>query len=230
MSTFLSTSIAPRIDLHLLRRDFFDGFSLLLQDEDGVPFNLNELTVCASVWKVTASGTYQKLLDINVEKQDPLRSGRIRLWLTSSQTATLWDAYSSGVTGSSTVFFPSAYADQIRDNSLRWDVRIERKEYIADLVTVSGGAFITQTNHGLASSERVTFSGATSSGINFDGTVATIYSGLTSISYIPPYSFTVPSLSGVTNSAIGGSVYRLRQDTVVAGGVVVDTTLSNCFL
>lgn len=230
MSTFLSTSIAPRIDLRLLRRDYFDGFSLLLQDENGLPFDLSEVTVCSSVWQVNTSGAFQKLLDVNVEKQDPLRSGRIRLWLTSAQTAVLWDAYYSGGTAPSTVFFPSVYADQAKDNNLRWDVRIERAEYVADLVTVSGGAFVSQTNHGLASSERITFSGTTSSGINFNGTGGTIYSGLTNISYLPPYAFTVPSLSGVTSSAIGGSVYRLRQDTVVAGSVVVDTTLSNCFL
>lgn len=229
MSTFLSTSIAPRVDLHLLRRDFFDGFGLLLQDENGLPFDLSDVTVCSSVWQVTTSGTLQKLLDVNVEKQDPLRSGRIRVWLTSAQTAALWDAYSSGTTTPSSVFFPSVYADQLKDNNLRWDVRIERNEYVADLTTVSGGTFITQTNHGLASSERVTFSGTTSTGINFNGTAGTIYSGLTNISYTPPYAFRVPSLSGVTSSAIGGSVYRLRQDTVVAGSVVVDTTLSNCF-
>jgi hypothetical protein len=65
--------------------------------------------------------------------------------------------------------------------------------------------------------------------INYNGTTARIYSNLTGITYAPPYSFTIASLSGITDAAIGGSVYRLRQDTVVAGAVVVGTTLSNCF-
>jgi hypothetical protein len=39
VSTFLSTSIAPRIDLTAFAEGFFDGFSLLLQDEDGLPFD-----------------------------------------------------------------------------------------------------------------------------------------------------------------------------------------------
>ena len=65
--------------------------------------------------------------------------------------------------------------------------------------------------------------------INYNGTSARIYTNLTNITYAPPYSFTIASLSGITDAAIGGSVYRLRQDTVVAGAVVVGTTLSNCF-
>jgi hypothetical protein len=73
------------------------------------------------------------------------------------------------------------------------------------------------------------FSGTTASGINYDGTGARIYTALTNISYVAPYSFTIASLSGITDAAIGGSVYRLRQDTVVAGAVVAGTTLSNCF-
>jgi len=73
------------------------------------------------------------------------------------------------------------------------------------------------------------FGDTAASGINYDGTSARIYSGLTNIAYIAPYSFTIASLSGITNAAIGGSVYRLKQDTVVAGAVVVGTTLSNCF-
>jgi hypothetical protein len=225
-SAFLATTIAPRIDLHLLRRDYFDGFSLLLQDEDGMPFNLSEVVVCASVWKNTASGTLEQVLSLNVEEQEPLSAGRIRLWLSSAQTASLWDA--AQATSMENVFFPTAYVSGTRP-FLSWDVRIEREERLADLVSVTAGAFISQTNHTLGSSERVVFSGTTQSSINYDGSSSTIYSGLTNISYAPPYSFTIPALSGTTDAAIGGSVYRLKQDTVVTGAVVVSTTLSNCF-
>jgi hypothetical protein len=226
MSVFIPTSNVPQIDLYVLRRDFFDGFSLLLQDSDGVPFNLNEVQVCASVWRSTTSGTTEQVLSLNVEEQEPLNSGRIRLWLTSAQNATLWDSiqYSVG----SGIFFPSAYSNQVRP-FLFWDVRIEREEYLADLVSVTAGAFVSQTNHTLASSERVIFNDTTQSTINFNGTSARVYSGLTNISYQAPYSFTVPTLSGITDAAIGGSVYRLKQDTVVAGNVFVGQTLSNCF-
>jgi hypothetical protein len=112
---------------------------------------------------------------------------------------------------------------------LTWDIRIEKQEYVADLVSVSGGTFISQTNHGLGATERAVFSGTTSSGINYNGTSARIYSNLTGITYASPYAFTIASLSGVTNAAIGGSVYRLRQDTVAAGSIFVGTTFSNCF-
>jgi hypothetical protein len=226
MSAFVSTNSVTEVNLQLLRRDYFDGFSLLLQDEDGAPFDLNDVQVCASVWKSTTSGTVEQVLAINVEEQEPLRAGRVRLWLSSAQSAALWDAAQYAV--ASGVFFPSAYTSQARP-FLSWDVRIEKEEEVADLVSVTAGAFVSQTNHTLAASERVIFRGTAQSTINYDGTSARIYSGLTNISYQPPYGFTVPALSAITDAAIGGSVYRLKQDTVVAGSVVVGTTLSNCF-
>lgn len=231
MSSFLSTSIAPRVDLYLLRRDYFDGMGLLLQTASGTPYDLTGVQVCASVWKKTGDTSYTLVTNVNVEEQEPLRAGKIRLWLTSSQTAAIWDAYGSSSVNSGS-FFPSVYSQEASiagSSPLFWDVRIEAQEYLTDLISASGGTFIAQNNHTLASAERVTFSGTTVSGINFDNTSATVYSGLTNISYLPPYSFRIPALSGVTNAAIGGAVYRLRQDTVIAGNVVVGTTLSNCF-
>jgi hypothetical protein len=230
-SSFLATSIAPRIDLTLLRRDFFDGFSLLLQDADGQPFDLNEVTVCASVWKRNSASSYSQVTAINVQKQEPLDAGRVRFWLSSAQTATIWDeAESDQSSGQS--FFPTIYSSEASvaaGASLFWDVRIEKQDEVADLVSVASGTFVSQIDHGLGATERVVFSSTTASGINYDGTTARIYTNLTGITYEPPYSFTIASLSGITNAAIGGSVYRLRQDTVVAGAVVVGTTLSNCF-
>lgn len=230
-SAFLSTSIIPRVDLYVLRRDYFDGFSLLLQAGDGTPYDLSRVQVCASVWKKTGGVSYELVTTINVEEKEPLSAGIIRLWLTSSQTAAIWDAYGT-VDSPGGVFFPNAYSENNSTallSPLIWDVRIENQEYSSNLLSVASGAFITQTNHGLASADRVVFSGTTSSGINFNNTSATIYSGLTDISYLAPYSFTIPSLSGVTSSGIGGAVYRLKQDTVVAGNVLVGTTVSNCF-
>lgn len=231
MSTFLSTSIAPRIDLTLLRRDFFDGFSLLLQDEDGLPFDLSQVQVCASVWKRNSATSYSQVTAINVEKQAPLNAGRVRFWLSSAQTATIWDEAEGGENiGAS--FFPSVYSSEASvdaGSSLFWDVRIEKEDELTDLVSVSAGTFVSQTNHGLGATERIIFRDTAQSSINYNGTSARIYSSLSGITYEPPYSFTIASLSGITDAAIGGSVYRLRQDTVVAGAVVVGTTLSNCF-
>lgn len=231
MSTFLATSIAPRIDLTLLRRDFFDGFSLLLQDEDGLPFDLNEVTVCASVWKRNSASSYSQVTAINVEKQEPLDAGRVRFWLSSAQTATIWDE-AEGEQSNGQSFFPTVYSSEVTvaaGSSLFWDARIEKQDEVSDLISAASGVFVSQTNHGLGATERVIFSGTTASGINYNGTSARIYTALTSISYVAPYSFTIASLSGITNAAIGGSVSRLRQDTVVTGAVVVGTTLSNCF-
>jgi hypothetical protein len=230
-SSFLSTSFAPRINLHILRRDYFDGFSLLLQDEAGDPFDLREVQVCASVWKSNGPNGLEFVESINVQEEEPLSAGRVRLWLTSAQTANIWTA-ASNQNNSGGSFFPNVYQDVATvgsASSLIWDVRIEKEEAAAELVSVVGGAFTSQLDHGLASSERVVFRDTARSSINFNGTSARVYSGLTNISYSPPYSFTIPSLSGVTDTAIGGSVYRLRQDTVVAGSVIVGTTLSNCF-
>jgi hypothetical protein len=226
MSVFVATSLVPQIDISLLRRDYFDGVSLLLQDADGVPYDLADVQVCASIFKNTISGTVEQVTSFNIEEEDPLRNGQVRLWLSSSQTATLWDAAQYSIP--SGVFYPTAYASQIRP-FLSWDMRIERKEEIADLVSVSAGTFISQTNHGLGATERVVFEGTTQSSINYNGTSARIYSNLTGITYASPYAFAIASLSGVTNAALGGSVYRLRQDTVAAGSIFVGTTFSNCF-
>ena len=230
MSTFLTTTPLSVINLHLLRRDFFEGIGLLLQDEDGTPINLNEVKVCSSVWKKTSDTNYTKIVDINVEEKEPLRAGQVRLWLTSSQTSEIWDNYDEPFTTGG-AFFPNTYSQEQKNLplSMFWDLRIEREQELSDLISVASGVFISQINHGLASTERVIFSGTTESSINYDGTSSTVYSGLTDISYQAPYTFTVPTLTGVTDAAIGGSVYRLKQDTVVAGGVIVGNTLSNCF-
>ena len=235
MSVFVATSLAPQIDLRLLRRDYFDGVSFLLQDEDGEPFDLGDVQICAAIWKRTGATTADLVTSFNIEEQEPLRNGQVRLWLTSTQTALIWDAAAAaGPSNISQAFFPSAYtiensSDSLSASPLIWDIRIEKQEYVADLVSVSSGTFISQTNHGLGATERAVFSGTTSSGINYDGTSARIYSNLTGITYAPPYAFTIASLSGTTNAAMGGSVYRLRQDTVAAGSIFVGTTFSNCF-
>ena len=235
MSAFLATSLAPQLDIRLLRRDFFDGVSFLLQDSDGVPFNLTEVQVCASIWKRTASGTTEAVTSFNVEEEEPLRNGQVRLWLSSAQTALIWDAATNNSFESlSQAFFPSAYTAENNDgfppaSNLAWDMRIERKEVVADLVSVSAGAFVAQTNHKLGATERVVFGDTTSSTINYNDTSARIYSNLTGITYAPPYAFTIAALSGITNAALGGSVYRLKQDTVAAGSVFIGTTFSNCF-
>jgi hypothetical protein len=235
MSVFVATSLAPQIDIRLLRRDFFDGVSLLLQDADGVPYDLADVQVCSAIWKRTGSNTADLVTSLNVEEEEPLRNGTVRLWLSSAQTALVWDAAAGlGPASISQAFFPSAYtaensSDSLASSVLSWDLRIERKEEIADLVSVSAGTFISQTNHGLGATERVVFEGTAQSSINYDGTSARIYSNLTNITYAPPYSFTIASLSGITDAALGGSVYRLKQDTVVAGSVFVGTTFSNCF-
>jgi len=226
MSQFLATSIAPRIDLTLLRRDFFDGFSLLLQDFDGEPFDLSVVQVCASVWKTDTNGVTSQILDFNIEEQEPLNAGRIRFWLTSSQTNQLWEELQT--IQPQGVFFPSVYTEQVRP-VLFWEVRIEREEKLADLVEVNAGTFVSQANHTLGSSERVVFRDTAESSINYNGTSARIYSGLTNLSYLAPYSFTIAALSGVTNAAIGGSVFRLKQDTVAIGNINVGATIANCF-
>lgn len=226
MSTFLATSIAPRLNLTLLRRDFFDGFSLLLQDEDGLPFDLNEVTVCAAVWKTDTEGVTSQVLNFNIEEQEPLRSGRVRFWLTSFQTNLLWEELQT--IRPAGIFFPSAYTEVVKP-TLFWEARIEKEEELASLVEVSSGVFITQTNHSLASTERVIFRDTSQASINYNGTSARIYTGLTNISYLAPYTFTIPSLSAVSDAAIGGSVYRLKQDTVCTGSVEIGSTITNCF-
>ena len=236
-ATFLATRLAPQVDLYVLRRDYFEGVTLLLQDSAGKPLDLSLVTVSASIYKRPASGTPTQVTALNVEELYPYTNGQVRLWLTSAQTALVWDA--ANEVGQSTValseaFFPTAYtAAQLGTTALTqplvWDVRIESQEKVADLISVSSGVFTTQTDHGLGATERVVFGGTSQSSINYDGTTSRIYSSLTSISYTAPYQFTISALSAVTASPLGGSVYRLKQDTVVAGNVLVSSTYSNTF-
>jgi hypothetical protein len=235
MSYVVATKNIPKVDLALFERDFFDGAQFLLQDSTGAPWNLNDVTVCASIYKKVGT-TYALVTSFNTEKLEPFSKGQVRIWLSSAQTATAEAAYDAGQQGAgASAFFPTAYASQADspatyDNSnLYWDLRIETQERVSDLVSITTGTFITQINHGLAATERIVFSGATTTSINYDGTSARIYSSLSNISYTAPYSFRVPALSGVTNAAPGGSVYRLKQDTVVVGNVIVNSTVSNCF-
>jgi hypothetical protein len=225
----------PEINIALFERDFFDGAQFLLQDSDGVPWNLSDVVVCASIYQ-TIAGVSSLLVNFNVEPLEPLRAGRVRIWLTSDQTAQVYSGYNGAEqTTGATAFFPTAYSSQAdsasfyQNSNLRWDLRIETPEEIADLVSVTAGAFTTQTAHGLGATERVIFKDTGEASINYNGTSSRIYSDLADISYQPPYSFTIPTLSGVTNAAIGGTVYRLKQDTVVVGKIIVNSTVSNCF-
>ena len=230
MSTFLSTSNASNIDLTLLRRDYFDGLTLVLLDENNQPLDLSEVEVCASVWKRNSASSYEQVLAMSVEKQDPLNAGRIRIWLSSAQTAIIWDEAYPQSNGQS--LFPNVYSIQAQTealSSLFWDVRIESREERSELLNVDTGIFITSTDHGLAATDRIIFKDTAASFINYNGTGARIYTNLVNISDVSPYSFTVGSLFGVTNAAIGGSVCRLKQETVAAGAVIVGQTLSNCF-
>lgn len=235
MSYVVASKNIPKIDLALFERDFFDGAQFLLQDSTGTPWNLNNVTICASIYKKVGTA-YTLVTSFNTEKLEPLTKGQVRIWLSSTQTAALEAAYAAGQqSAGASAFFPTAYASQADNSStyensnLYWDLRIETQEKLADLVSIAAGIFITQTDHGLGSTERVVFSGTTTSSINYDGTSAKIYSNLSNISYLAPYGFTVPTLSGITNAAVGGSVYRLKQDTVVVGNVIVNSTVSNCF-
>jgi hypothetical protein len=234
-SYVVASKYIPEINLALFDRDFFDGAQFLLQDSDGVPWNLNDVVICASIYQNVA-GVSSLLTNFNVEPLEPLNAGRVRIWLTSAQTAQVYDAYDGAQQTTSTVaFFPTAYASQAdsasfyESSNLRWDLRIETPQGLADLVSASGGTFITQTAHGLGATDRTFFKDTAQSSINYNGTSARIYTNLTSITYQPPYSFTVSSLSGITDPAIGGSVYRLKQDTVVVGKVIANSTVSNCF-
>ena len=235
MSYVVASKNIPKIDLALFERDFFDGAQFLLQDSTGTPWNLNNVTICASIYKKVGT-TSTLVTSFNTEKLEPLTNGQVRIWLSSAQTATVEAAYTSiAQTAGTTAFFPTAYSSQADSSSfyensnLSWDLRIETKEKVSDLVSIAGGVFVTQTDHGLGSTERVVFGDTTSTTINYDGTSATIYSSLSNISYLAPYGFRVPALSGITNAAPGGSVYRLKQDTVVVGNVIVNSTVSNCF-
>jgi hypothetical protein len=235
VSYVLAAKNIPQVDIALFERDFFDGAQFLLQDENGSPINLDGVVVCSSIYKVTTAGS-TLVTSFNTEKLEPYRNGQVRLWLTSSQTVLVASAYEGAQQkGGATVFFPTAYSSQAdsasfyEGSNLRWDLRIETPDTSVDLISAASGTFITQVDHGFASTDRVVFSGTTSTAINYNGTSNRLYSNLTGISYLPPYSFAISALSGVTNAAIGGSVYRLKQDTVVVGNVIVNSTNSNCF-
>ena len=234
-SYVVASKYIPEVNLALFERDFFDGAQFLLQKDDGTPWDLTDVVVCASIYQ-TIAGATSLLTNFNVEPLEPLNAGRARIWLTSAQTAQVYAAYQgSPQTIGATAFFPTAYASQAgsddfyQNSNLRWDLRIETPEAVGDLVSVSAGAFVSQTSHGLGATERVIFRDTNQASINYNGQSNRIYTGLTNISYQSPYSFTIPSLSAITDPAIGGSVYRLKQDTVVVGRIVANSTVSNCF-
>lgn len=229
---FLAHAHIPQVDLHIVRRDSFDGMTLLLQEADGTPVNLVGVGISAGIWNTT-TGT--QVTALNVERLEPYANGQVRLWLSSTQTGLVWDAAVAlaQTTSLSSAFFPSAYsaanaADLVVRQPLVWDVRIERPDPVADLISVASGVFTTQTSHGLGATERVIFTGTAQSSINYEGT--RIYTTLTNLTYVAPYRFTIATLSAVSANPLGGIVSRLKQDTVVAGNVFVGGTYSNAFV
>lgn len=229
MATFLATANIPKVDLHIVRRDSFDGMTLLLQEADGAPVNLVGVGISAGIWNTT-TGT--QVTALNVERLEPYANGQVRLWLSSTQTGLVWDAATSLDSPYTLMssFFPSAYSEARGADlvPLAWDVRIERPDPVADLISVASGVFTTQTDHGLGATDRVIFTGTNQTSINYEGT--RIYTTLTNLTYVAPYRFTIATLSGVTANPLGGIVSRLKQDTVVAGNVFVGGTYSNAFV
>jgi hypothetical protein len=233
MATFLPLRNIPEIDITLFQRDYFDGIGLILQDDSGLPIDLSYATICASIYQTTASGTSSVVTAFNVQKEEPFTNGALNLWLSSAQTQAVWAAYEGYATADYHLFVPSAYTNEqstLEQTNLTWDLRIELPEKVTDLLAVTSGVFTAQSAMRISTTDRLTFSGTTSSGLNYQTTTGSpLYSGATSISQQSPYRFTLPSLSGTTNAALGGSLYKLKQDTVIVGKVVVAQTVSNCF-
>lgn len=231
--TFLPLRDIPEIDITLFQRDYFDGIGFILQGDDGEPLDLSTVSICASIYQTTASGTSSLVTSFNVQKEEPFMNGAISLWLSSAQTQTVWTAYQGYSTANYHLFAPSAYANEdsiLEQTNLTWDLRIEEPEAVADLLAVASGVFTAQSAPKIGGTDRLIFSGTTTAGINHSfSTGSPIYSGATSIEQISPYRFTIASLSGTTNSSLGGSLYKLKQDTVIVGRVVVAQTVSNCF-
>jgi len=233
MATFLPLRDIPEIDITLFQRDYFDGIGFVLQDDNGLPIDLTSATICASIYQTTASGTSAIVTSFNVQKEEPFTNGALNLWLSSAQTQAVWTAYEGYTTADYHLFVPSAYANEqstMEQTNLTWDLRVELPEKVADLLAVVSGVFTAQSAPRIGSTDRLAFSGTTSSGLNCNfSTASPLYSGATSISQTSPYRFTIASLSGTTNSALGGALYKLKQDTVIVGKVVVAQTVSNCF-
>lgn len=234
MAVFLPLRNIPEIDITLFQRDYFDGIGFVLQDDNGLPIDLTTTTICASIYQTTASGTSSFVTAFNVQKEEPFTNGAINLWLSSAQTQMVWAAYEGYATADYHRFVPSAYENEqstMEQTNLTWDLRLEVPEKVTDLLTVTSGVFSAQSSMRIGSTDRLLFSGTTSSGINYSFSAnAPLYSGATSINQSSPYTFTLPSLSSTTNAALGGSLYKLKQDTVIVGKVVVAQTVSNCFV
>lgn len=233
MATFLPLRDIPEIDITLFQRDYFDGIGFVLQDDNGLPIDLSNVTICASIYQTTVSGTSSLVTSFNVLKEEPFDNGAISLWLTSAQTQAVWAAYDGYTTADYHRFVPSAYNNEdsiLEQTNLTWDLRLEIPEIVTGLLSVASGVFTANSAMRIGSTDRLLFSG-TSAAINYNFTTsAPLYSGATSISQQSPYRFSLPSLSGTTNSALGGSLYKLKQDTVIVGKVVVAQTVSNCFV
>ena len=234
MATFLPLRDIPEIDITLFQRDYFDGIGLILQDNDGLPVDLTNVTICASIYQTTVSGTSAIVTSFNVQKEEPFTNGALNLWLSSAQTQAVWAAYEGYATADYHLFVPSAYANEdstLDQTNLTWDLRLEQPEKVTDLLSVASGVFSCQSTARIGSTDRLAFSGTTVSGLNYNfSTSAPLYSGATAVSQTSPYRLTIPSLSGTTNSSLGGSLYKLKQDTVIVGKVVVAQTVSNCFV
>ena len=233
MAVFLPLRNIPEIDITLFQRDYFDGIGFVLQDDNGLPIDLTTATICASIYQTTASGTSSFITAFNVQKEEPFTNGAINLWLSSAQTQIVWAAYEGYATADYHRFVPSAYDNEdsiLEQTNLKWDLRIEAPEIVTGLLSVSSGVFTANSAMRIGSTDRLLFSGTTATTINYNlESGAPLYSGATGVNQQSPYRFSLPLLSGITNNSLGGSLYKLKQDTVIVGKVVVAQTVSNCF-
>ena len=87
MATFLPLRDIPEIDITLFQRDYFDGIGFVLQDDNGLPIDLSSVTVCASIYQTTASGTSSIVTSFNVQKEEPFTNGALNLVLPFKELA-----------------------------------------------------------------------------------------------------------------------------------------------
>jgi hypothetical protein len=193
MTEKLITKRTLLTEISVTRGDTFEGFYVLLLDKDLVAIrNLDNAIICAEI----RSRAGVLITEFNIERVydvvDQQFTGQLRLWLTASQTELLTDT----ISGDEVLDTPSTLFTSVKyQPAYRFDLRVRREVLSGNLVAFVAGVVTLDRPHNLAPTSKVVFRNLVGAGLSSVNN--NTYTALTNIQYVPPYRFTLASLSAV---------------------------------
>lgn len=186
----ITTKTVPQMAVDVVRGDDFEGFYLLLLNEDGSTVeSFDNMVVRAQIRN--QDGTLITSFNTSAEFDEISNAftGCVRFWLTAEQTE-LFALSTDPLAAASDC--TTLYSKEQGDPFYLYDIRIQQEIEAGRLIGQDAGVFTTDRNHRLAGGDRIVFRDCSILSINNQQ-----YSGLQNLTYRSPFSFRVPSLASL---------------------------------